>query len=66
MSSLTVSVHKARVCIQAPAALEPSLVADVTETTLFLDDPVGLWEALTDALADEHGEHLREYLGGAK
>ena len=29
---------------------------------LTLDDAVGLWEALTDAMREDHGEHLRAYL----
>lgn len=27
-------------------------------------DPIGLWEALTDALADEHADHLYDYVNG--
>ena len=42
------------------ASTDPGAVA------LDATDPVGLWEALTDALRRDHAEHLREYLGGAK
>ena len=41
---------------------------DVTVRTealsIYLPDPIGLWEALTDALRGTEGDHLREYLGG--
>lgn len=65
MSNLTVSTYGDRAMIRAAtSALDPSIHTDAHETTLWIDDPVGLWEALTDALTDEHGEHLRAYVAG--
>lgn len=39
---------------------------DSTGLVVMLPDPVGLVEAIADALSDDQRAHLREYLGGAR
>ena len=61
---LRVAIHRDRVCISAPMQRSPRVDMDGNSASLWLDDPVGLWEALTDALRDEHADHMATYLAG--
>ena len=56
--------HIERVAVQHYEA-RGEVTVRTEHLSIYLPDPIGLWEQLTDALRGTEGDHLREYLGGA-
>ena len=56
--------HIEQVTVAADPVSETAAVVRTEHLSIYLPDPIGLWEALSDALRGTEGDHLREYLGG--